>query len=96
MIAKTDNSGWDNFIKLCQRTKNKRQLRELFDFLFTPEEKEHLAMRILLVRELLKGEKTQREIAQILNISIAKITRGSNNLKHISDSLRKYLTSQIL
>ena len=89
------NNAWDDFINLCQHTEDKEQLVELFEFLFTLEEKSHLADRIQLIRELLKGEKTQREIAKDSNISIAKITRGANALKIISDGLKEYLVKEI-
>jgi TrpR family trp operon transcriptional repressor len=84
--------GWQKFLSLCQEGESTQQLDELFNLFFTIEEKETLAMRILLVKELLKGAKTQREIAQDLNISIAKITRGSNALKTTSNDLKRFLS----
>ncbi|WP_372443101.1 Trp family transcriptional regulator [Coxiella-like endosymbiont of Rhipicephalus sanguineus] len=38
-------------------------------------------MHVELICKLIKGEKTQREISNDLDISIAKITRISNSLK---------------
>ena len=87
--------GWDEFLKLCHEASSVSQLNELFDLLFTLEEKEQLAMRVRLVKELLKGEKTQREMAHDLNVSIAKITRGSNALKTADSELKAYI-SQLL
>ncbi len=88
----TDNkAGWREFLRLCQRVKTEDQLDELFGLFFTLEEKDVLATRILLIQELLKAEKTQREIAQHLNISIAKITRGSNALKIVSDEMKQFI-----
>jgi len=83
--------GWQDFIKLCYTAKDAKTLSELLEVFLTPEEKENIAMRYLIVKELLKKEKTQRQIAKDLNISIAKITRGSNELKRLSDKLRQYL-----
>ncbi len=83
--------GWSEFLTLCHDARSKELLDALFGFLFTHEEKEQLALRVELVKELLKGEKTQREIARHLNISIAKITRGSNALKTISQELRAFI-----
>lgn len=82
--------GWEQFLELCRRASTDHKLNELFDLLFTLEEKETLATRVLLVKELLKGEMTQREIAQYLNVSIAKITRGSNGLKLATPELKKF------
>ena len=79
------------FIKLCLHTKSEKELRKLFDLFFTSEEKLNIETRVLIVKELLQGNKPQREIANDLGISIAKITRGSNGLKLIDESLRNYL-----
>ncbi|MCH9769677.1 MAG: trp operon repressor [Gammaproteobacteria bacterium] len=87
---------WDKFIELVRDADSTEQLKELFNFLFTHEEKQHIVTRIQLVCELLSQQKTQREIAKSLDISIAKITRGSNNLKSISDELRRYLMRELV
>lgn len=90
-MKKGDEDGWRRFLKLCQHAESLKQLEELFDCFLTIEEKENLATRYLLVKELLEKKKTQREIAEELGISISKLTRGSNTLKTISDSLRSFL-----
>lgn len=81
--------GWQRFIHLCQNANNAKELDALLTALFTPEEKQQLSLRIELVRELLKQEKSQRDIAKSLEISIATITRGSNMLKTIKTKLRE-------
>jgi TrpR family trp operon transcriptional repressor len=83
--------GWHGFIKLCLATKNDKMLSSLFDFIFTQEEKESIASRYLIVQGLLNKEKTQRTMAEDLHVSIAKITRGSNELKRTSPKLIKFL-----
>lgn len=83
--------GWGKFIELCNEIKNENKLSSVFELLLTPQEKESIAMRYLIVRELLKGEKPQRTIAKELNVSIAKITRGSNELKRLSAPFVQYL-----
>ena len=70
-------------------------LSQLFDLLLTPEEKESLALRCLIIEELLKQKKTQRDIAKDLQVSIAKITRGSNELKRMPDKLIAFLKEQV-
>ncbi|AAO90057.1 trp operon repressor [Coxiella burnetii] len=85
------SEGWRGFLTLCQKAETVDQLDELFGLLFTLEEKEQLALRVELVRALLRGEKPQREIAHDLNISIAKITRGSNALKTTSDKIKSFI-----
>lgn len=76
--------GWQHFIELCHETKDEKVLSSLLDLFFTPEERNDVAMRYWIIMELLSGKKTQREIAKELNVSIAKITRGSNELKRIN------------
>jgi TrpR family trp operon transcriptional repressor len=83
--------GWQGFIELCSNSPGKKELDLMFDLFLTMEEKDSLALRFLIVQELLREQKTQREIAKELNVSIAKITRGSNELKRMSPNLIAYL-----
>lgn len=86
----------DVFIALCMQTRNKKLFAELLDFFLTPEERSDLSLRVLIVKELLKAEKTQRQIAKDCSVSIAKITRGSNELKRIDRPLMSYLKEKLL
>ncbi len=89
------DEGWWAFLELCRGLKTTEQLNEFFDFFLTIEEKEDISSRVLISRELLKGEKTQRQIAKDLQVSIAKITRGSNSLKLTSDKLMKIILRDV-
>lgn len=91
MKTKSSEDGWRWFLNACQKLKTTKQVDDFFDLFLTLEEKENIGLRCVIVRELVKQTKTQREIASALNVSIAKITRGSNYLKIISSSLRKFL-----
>lgn len=95
MSNKLTEQGWSKFLRLCRGAHSEQELDEILQLLFTVEEQQHVATRILIIQELLKAAKTQREIAKDLNISIAKITRGSNNLKTIERRLKNYLTQQL-
>ena len=88
-----NSDGWRCFLNWCSGTQDKQLLTELFDCLLTPEEKESIETRCLIVRALLDQEKTQRQISEDLKVSIAKITRGSNQLKRISNQLKSYLSN---
>lgn len=81
--------GWQAFLGLCRKAKSEEALDELFWLLLTPEEREAIKTRALIVKELLEGRKPQRQIAKDLRVSIAKITRGSNALKETSEDLRR-------
>jgi len=63
---------------------------EMLDLLFTPEEMAQLQARFAIIEGLFRGQETQRELAARLELSIAKITRGSHALKRISPDLRAY------
>ncbi len=91
-----NHNGWRCFLKLCLAAKSEAELSELFDLLLTPEEKSSMETRCLIVQSLLAQDKTQRQLAEDLNVSIAKITRGSNELKRISPKLKKYLVDCFL
>jgi TrpR family transcriptional regulator, trp operon repressor len=87
--------GWRRFIKLCLACKDEKTLSLLLDLFLTPEEKDSIALRYLIIDELLKQKKTQREIAEDLHVSIAKITRGSNELKRMTSKLISFLKENI-
>lgn len=86
-----NDAGLKLFIELCLKIKDASLLKNLFELFFTPEEKESIALRVLVIQKLIQQEKTQREIAKELNVSIAKITRGSNELKRMPESLIDFL-----
>jgi len=88
--------GWWQFLRLCRQAKTKQQLNAVLDLFLTIEERRAIGDRCVIVRELLEGKKTQREIAKDLNVSIAKITRGSNYLKTVDKSLIKFLEKYLL
>jgi TrpR family trp operon transcriptional repressor len=89
--------GWKAFLKLCRQADSIEGLNCLFDLFLTIEEKNLLASRALIVKELLEGALPQREIAKKHHVSIAQITRGSNALKRADASvlsgLKKNLSS---
>jgi TrpR family trp operon transcriptional repressor len=88
--------GWQGFLKLCKAANSTEELEELYHLFLTPEEKEDLGLRLMLVRALLEEKKTQREISGVLNVSISRITRGSNALKIISNRLREFLRAHLV
>ncbi len=85
--------GWRGFVGLCEGAEE-LTLDELFWIFLTHEERDIIAMRYLIIKELIRGEKSQRQIAEELKVSIAKITRGSNFLKMLSKDLRSRLKKE--
>lgn len=88
-----EEDGWRRFLELCLKTRSRKELDALMGAFLTHTERKEIAFRALIFRELLNGEKTQREIARDLPVSIAKVTRGSNNLKTIDPEVRSALAS---
>jgi len=85
------DTGWQRFLDMCLNCKNAETLEAMFSLFLTVEEKVDIARRFLIVGELIKGEKTQRDIAQSLDVSVAKITRGSNEIKRLDKKWIDYL-----
>lgn len=91
MKKKTEEDGWRLFLERCLLVESVKDLEAFFRLFLTPAERAEIANRFLIVRELLKEEKTQREIARDLGVSIANISRGSNFLKITGSDLKKFL-----
>ena len=90
------NHGWPAFLKLCGKFEHPEEFKDLFDLFLTLEEKEDIGKRYLILQAMLDGQMTQREIAEAIQVSISKVTRGSNALKIISDPLREALKKEML
>lgn len=87
--------GWRGFKELCQAAVKEDKLDALLELFLTLEEQEDLALRFQLIKSLLKGKLPQRMIAKDLQISISKITRGSNALKTIKPIFKEFLQTQM-
>ncbi|OGV31867.1 MAG: Trp operon repressor [Legionellales bacterium RIFCSPHIGHO2_12_FULL_35_11] len=95
MKQANSEDGWWRFLESCREINTVTELNEFFKLFLTIEERNDIATRWLIVRDLLSGQKTQREMADDLQVSIAKITRGSNSLKEIGENLRSFLMNNI-
>ncbi|MBM3184397.1 MAG: trp operon repressor [Chlamydiae bacterium] len=90
---KSEEVGWRRFLDLCRKAKDPKELDQLFQAVLTPAERHEIAFRVLIFQELLHGDKTQREIAKDLPISLALVSRGSNVLKTMDPEVRSLLVS---
>ncbi|MCX7120947.1 MAG: trp operon repressor [Gammaproteobacteria bacterium] len=86
---------WKNFLTLCLKAKSPEELSTLFDCFLTIEEKDSIADRYAIIKALLENKLTQRDMSDKLNVSIAKITRGSNALKLMDSKHRLLLEKNI-
>lgn len=96
MSENKNDSSWQDLIELFSAVEDEQSIEKLLQVLFTHDERNDIAKRVQIIRSLLRGDKTQRQLAQDLNVSIAKITRGSNALKSIDDEVRALLNKTIL
>jgi len=85
----TDNLS--EIIEIFARTSDKREMRSLFEDMFTDAERTDLAKRWYIFKELYKGT-PQRRIAKDMEVSLCKITRGSKTLKNDDSVIRKVLS----
>jgi len=82
--------------ELLLNVSSKDDISLVLPLLLSAEELNAVNARTLVYKELLLGEKSQREIAKTHNISIATITRGSNNLKSMSHIEKELLQTLLI
>jgi Trp operon repressor len=78
----------NELINIINKCKNNDNLMILFALIFTNSELEDFEKRIKIIRNLLISEKTQREIAKELNVSIFNISRGVNLIKNNKNNIK--------
>ena len=81
---------YDELLGLISECTDKEFLKEFFGCLFTAGERNDIAERWQIVKELKAGT-TQREIARTYNMSLCKITRGSKELQKSDSGFLKLL-----
>lgn len=84
--------GWDKFIENCLQMKTTEELHKFFELTLTVSEWEKIGARYLILAELISGNKTQREIAADLGVSIFNVTRGANQLKRIDEESKALIS----
>ena len=87
------DKSWQSFLNLCRQLESTEELDQMLRFFLTVEELQALAGRYRIIKALLKGQDSQRKMAEALQVSIAKITRGSNGLKQQPDEFKQRLTA---
>lgn len=80
----------EELVEIFSKETDKQNMRKLFKEILTPAELTDVAKRWYLMKEIYKGT-SQRKIAQDMEISLCKITRGSKVLKDTDSQFRKIL-----
>ncbi|MCE0493217.1 trp operon repressor [Vibrio salinus] len=96
MSSQPEYENWQSFLELAKKSVESGQHEMLLTMLMTSDERAVLVSRINIFCELLKGELSQRQISQLLGVGVATITRGSNELKSISEEEKSVLSSLLL
>ena len=95
MTQESGEDGWYDFLELCSKIKTPEAFNSFFALFLTFAERETMGSRYLIIKALLEGHLTQREIAESYKVSIAQITRGSNALKIIDPEFKKKLEKKL-
>jgi TrpR family trp operon transcriptional repressor len=74
---------WSKVVDLIQTQSDHETLNSVLGVLLTPEERDAVASRLAIMRALLNGGESQREISARFDVSIAKVSRCSNFLKRL-------------
>ena len=85
------NDNLSEIIEIFSKTTDRREMRKLFEDVFTDAERTDIAKRWYIYKELYKGT-PQRRIAKDMEVSLCKITRGSKTLKNDDSVIRKVLS----
>lgn len=83
------SSHHNELVDLLLAVKSRKEMQDLLEDLLTPQELESLTERWQIVQLLLQG-KTQRKVAKILGISVAKATRGSRVIQYGKGAFEKF------
>ena len=83
--------GWSLFLDCCNKSNKNNRLDDFLSIFLTHEERDAIADRCVIIKDLLDAECSQRELSRQRQVSIAKITRGSNVLKTMDEQTINWL-----
>lgn len=84
---------WQDVLYLLEQSCQQKHLDFLLSTLLTFDEREALLARMNILHELIKGDRSQRQISQMLGVGVATITRGSTELKKLEQDQKQQLQS---
>ncbi len=84
------NRVWGKFLRLLHGA-DEKELDVLCQLFLTKNEREMIVERYSLIKTLLSGKLTQREISEKMAMSISLVTAGSKALQLLKEKDRKFL-----
>ena len=93
-MTQKNKYAWELIHLFKKISPNQRLLKAFLEDLLTPNEYEEIITRWQIVKQLSEGI-PQRKIAKNLNVSIAKITRGSKELRDDKGGFSQILKNYI-
>ncbi|MGO2343750.1 trp operon repressor [Vibrio litoralis] len=88
-------ANWQDVLALLEHSCQQEQLDFLLSMLLTYDEREALLARMNILHELIKGERSQRQVSQMLGVGVATITRGSSELKKLQPEQKQQLQAML-
>ena len=79
-------------LDLLRDAENNEQAKAVLSLFMTFDEVHEMKGRVRIIEALTLGKLSQREMSCELGVSIAKITRGSNALKHCDAPVLNYIS----
>lgn len=77
----TSRQHFQELFRAFSKVRTAAEAEIFLEDILTPQELESLALRIQIIKQLMKG-RPHRDIAKSLGISISKVTRGSRALQY--------------
>jgi TrpR family transcriptional regulator, trp operon repressor len=91
----SNKDSWRHFLDLCLDIETPEDMNNLLKLFLTIEEERAISNRYLIIKNLLDGKKSQREISKDIGVSNSALTRGSNGLKIIDQKFKDYLIEKM-
>lgn len=84
-----DKEHYKELFELILNLKNYDEVESFISDILTPQELDAVAERWQIVKMLLEGKHSQRDIAEKLSVAIATVTRGNRQINYGNGGFKK-------
>ncbi|MFT7184478.1 MAG: Trp operon repressor [Oceanicoccus sp.] len=84
-----DKAHYKEFFDIILKLKNQDEVESFMSDILTPQELDAVTERWQIVKMLMEGEHSQREIATELSVALATVTRGNRQLNYGNGGFKK-------